>query len=291
MRVVHADEVRDSRRPPLVLARRGHAAGGRVVERPGKRPVRANDLAAGRIDRVVRPRMLRPDTTVDLAAGVVVEVEPGARPPADKAVRASNDRLGPESLRMPRCGHLPRDDALDVGLEPDVVDGGEPPAARSDAKQATVTVAGEPEHGRPRPEAHRAGEPAPLAARGPDPQRRAENVGPGIEIVGSPVHVLHREGRRGADGELAGAVCDQDAHPADACRAERRSPVEVVQDPLVVAPAVSREPVGAVLGKAETVPPALALDDEGRAGLRRRGGRECDNERDGCYENPTHADP
>ena len=79
------------------------------------------------------PEMLNPDlrrlrayAAVDLTGLGPLDVIGAIRPKAiliEKAVRSCRDGLGPEGLRLPVIGHLLADDARQIGLQGDEVDG------------------------------------------------------------------------------------------------------------------------------------------------------------------------
>ena len=90
-----------------------------------------------------RRRRLAGDAAVDLRAHVGVDVEDAVGAAAAQRVGARHDGLGLERLGRPARRHLGGDDALQVGLEPELVDGehGAPVVAVQAQRAAVAAVA------------------------------------------------------------------------------------------------------------------------------------------------------
>src|SRR5206468_5889293 len=96
--------------------------------------------AAG-VDGAIAGRRLGPLAAVDLAAGVVVDVEGPVRALVRDREGAGGDSLGPQRRLRPARGELVRDDALDVALELDRVNEIDPAAAVGDDAPAVGALA------------------------------------------------------------------------------------------------------------------------------------------------------
>ena len=261
-----------------------------MEERPGDGAVVPDDLAARRVDRGGRAGVLGGDAVVDLAPRVRVEVEDSARLARHDRVRTRRDRLCLERLRMPARRHLVRDDAVEVPLERDVVDRRDAPAGRVEHHLPAVRAPVQTQVRGAALEARRARERAEPAVLRADPEPRPERVVPLRDRERPAARVRDLERARRPDRDAGRAVGEQDPHLADGGLAERRAPVVVAEDPVVLPPVARREALRAVLRHPDPVPPAVSVDEEhGRRRLRGGSARE-DGEGD-AGEETAHDDP
>ena len=206
------------------------------------------------------------DAEIDLAPRVRVEVEPGPALLDRQRIGARGDGLGLERLRQPVARHLRRDDAVEVGLEPDDVDGAQGSVRNGDLHLAAVRAVAEPEGRRAGVERERSGSCCALGdvARldAAAPARRS--VGPAARCQSWPIPSRTVNGDGDATRQPRAALREVHAHPRHGRLAERRSLVVVGED-LVVESALLRVPVRAPLRHADAVAPSAAADDEDRA--------------------------
>ena len=127
-------------------------------------PLVEQHLARRLADRGGRRRLLGADAAVDLAAHVRVEVE-GAGAARRERVRACDHGLRLQRLDGPVRRDLVRDDAREIGLEPDDVDDAELPGHDGDLELAAVGPAVEEQRLRAGCEQQRPGQSAPRPAR------------------------------------------------------------------------------------------------------------------------------
>src|SRR6187549_339502 len=274
-----ADQVGDRRPEEDVLDALGVAARAGREEGLGDGAAIADDHPARFVGGAVRPRVLARGPLVDLAAGVLVEVEAVAVDLAGQGVGACGDRLGPQRRHRPGGRRLVGDHALHVLVDRDGVDRVERArvaARRHHLQRPPVDGALDPDRARPRRSQT-------VAAVGQLPTAGASQADPAADPVGAVPAGWVEPDAAGAAGaaEADVAARDVDQHPDDPRggeRAEAGAPVVVAQDEAV-ALAVQGEAVGAVLAHADAVPEAAPVDDPGDAGL--GGGRPQEAEAEG----------
>ena len=234
------------------------------------------------------------DPPVDLRARVGIEVEDAVAAAVAQRVGAGDDGLGLERLGGPARRHLGRHDALQVGLQAELVDGEDRAAVVAVQPQHAAVAAvahavdrlaadagrGAAAH------AHRGGEPgAGAAAARVDHAQLAGAVGG--ERVGAGVAQLQRAAAGGAGAGGAAdlrhpRVAQHDAHARTRDPADVRARVVVAEDPAEVAALALGVAVGAVLGQPDAVAEAAAVDHVVRArgarGDEHGGGREAGEE-------------
>jgi hypothetical protein len=233
-------------------------------------PVVAEDLVAGRADSAVGGLGLARLAAVDLAPGVVVDVEAA---PARRAQRVGprRHRLRPQRVLRPRGGHLVADHAARVVVQAHLVHHQEAPGL---LRHELAPVGALAIHVDPVPAPGGAGVPArgdPSTARASQDDLRS-SVG---ELIGAPpAKVLAARRASAAEPDRADAGRKQDPY-LPARLGDARVAVIVLQDRAVAA-AVLRVAVGAVLAHAHAVSEATALDHPARRGgaRRERAGRE-----------------
>ncbi len=274
--VVDADEVGDGVAEDVDRALGMAARAGRV-ERLGDLALVEEDLAASRFDRRVGGRVLAFQPFVDLAAGVVVDVEEAAADVAGEGDRAHRHGLRLELLGRPGGRHLVRHHAFGVLLEGEGVDDVEAAAAGHRLERAAEgAVAGDRDLARPGGAQFGAAFGQQLAARAAQPHGVADPV---RLVVAGRVEFRPAGAGGAAEADVAGAGAEQDADAAGLFEAPDRGPRVVVAEDEAVALAVLGVAVGAVGAHPDPVAEAAPVDDPVDA--RRGGGGDRGEARDG----------
>ena len=201
-------------------------------------------------------------------------------------VRTRDHGLRGERLGRPTVRHLRGDDPPEVGLEADDVHDLQRRAGLLHAHLTAVGAAAVGQRPRARREEQRRRQGLLLLRGEPELQAGPEHLRPGRELVLHTRSVTDDERGARRDHDAPRARRQEYANLAQRRRAERRARV-VVQHDLVVAPAVERIAVRAVLGEPDPVSPAVPGDKDHRERLRsviRRGGLEPQGGKQGCCE-------
>ncbi len=216
------------------------------------------------------------DAAVDLVGRGRHQVVPGSRMQLREGVRASGHRLRLERGDGPVRGRLGGDDAAEVRVEREAVDDVDAPAAAPEHERAVVLAAveGERRAGAVEDGDVSEGEASSVAPHGED-EPRPDAVRPGRQRPRQALAVGDADRRGAPHGDGRHALSEQHADARLAVVAHLRARVVVGKDPPVL-PAVPRVAVGAPLAQADAVTPAVAGNDQLRAGARRAGGRADD---------------